>query len=553
MNRIFIDGQEFSDVGGLDELEVVYELDDETRTVNFNTTRTLFLSGDAYEYVNSFYFEDCSNWTEQLSVSIELDCCDLVLPFVLTYEGLERNTEECIIEARLVRNDEGTRCFRQLQNTIFWRENGQVDPGFLAYDNHPRVHYCVERFGLLNRMLFILRALISPLLAVGGIIDTIIDAISDLLGGDDVNIPSLETFDAFFSGCGHYNIAPLVRKIISYQTDKCGIDFKSSILNTAPYNRMVLYMAQYVEGYDDDEDGVLNPQQAANLTVLQLLNLLRPVFNADFRIKDETLYFERVDFFDDFSGETIDLTDYDVNYEFEPVQAYAFGRYEYSLDAFDFEGNKVASKYNDLVEWNFPPKDYQKGERSTVVEFSPASFLFDEAARQSVNNGGYRHEMDLFRSDNTPIFGNQGDRRGRQDMIVTNHTCSQLRLLVLEENYKWNDAVVINKPVGAVLENTQPFPIFDYNYPLYFDPEYPEEELYQRFHYIDNPRRRGFVFFRISEIQAPLTCALANAINENATDLLLETAIGRGKADRIIIDFGSGIVKFQNIRVKCSQ
>lgn len=559
MNRLFIDNIEFTEfVEGLDTLQVFFSLDETTRTVNYTSTSGLTIAGEAYDYVNAIFFQEC-DWDRKLNVIIETKACSTTYNFQLLYKGVKHNPD-CTIEMNLVNNDEDVRCFRDLESTIFWRKNNQLDQEFLDYDNHPRVHYCIERMGLINRLLAIVRVIIGPILAAGGIFEDIINFVGDIFGGKDIDLPSLDNFDSFFSGCGHYNVSPLVRKIFTYHLEKCGATLSSSILTQDPYNRLALYMGQYVEGYDDDTpvtEGKLSEDQAANITPVQLLQKLRPVFNADFRFKGGVLYFERIDYFDTFFGGTIDLTSYEFEYEYDEPELYAFGRFEYTNDSFDQEGNKLSRHYNDIIDWNNPPNDTQTGEYTNILEFSPASFLFDQAALQSKELGTFRVEMDQFRSG-VPSgliiqFGNKGDRRNKPDMIVTNHQVSQLRLLVLEENYNWRDASTIRRQVSIQGTGVAALPTYHYNYPLYFDELYPEKELYQRFHYLTDPRNRENVYYLIESIETPLECDSVGLIVENGIDLQLETSIGNGKAEEIIIDYGRLSITYNKIRIPCSQ
>lgn len=559
MNTITLNGQEFNEdeVGNLANIVIVYELDETTRTVGYSTTTPLTFQGDAYDLIFESLRSECSDWQDEIEVEVYIACINRTYEFKIIYEGVDFDQAACTCTTSLLRSDEDTQCMNDLANSIFWRRNKQLDPAFLAYPEggHPRVHYCLERFGIINRLLAIVRVVIGPILLAVNNIQTVVNFIGNLFGGDDI-FPdkALEAFDSYFSGCGHYHYAPLVREIFEFNLEKCGAKLTSSILTKPPYNRMGLFMARYEEGYDDDNlDTVPNAENLANLTILQLADDLTPVFNAQYRLKDKTFYFERKDYFDTFYFDEIDLTEYSVEYEFEKVENFAYGRYEYALDSIDQEGNKAANAYNDIVEWNQPRRDFLRGEKNTNPQFGTSTFLFDRVARKSAENGTYRHEMDFFRADNTPVFGNKGDRVGEFDMIMTNHTASELKLLVFEEGFERRNANTIKREVELYINLPDVFRVFDYNYPLYFDENYEEKELYQRFHYIDDPTKRETVYFIIPELSIPLTSDLAQRVDDNGIDINLQTSIGDGKARSIEVDFGNNAITFNNIRVRCSQ
>jgi thiol-disulfide isomerase/thioredoxin len=244
-------------------------------------------------------------------------------------------------------------------------------------------------------VLFFLRLGLYPILIILQAIDFLFDT----------DVPSLDNFDATVTGCGRfgsvsqvYHPSPYLRNIFEYHCGQCGIEFVSSILQTAPYSNTVLLQAQYQEGCHDCD---WIEDNGANLTPIQLLDLLKDVFNADYRIKNGKLYFEWKEFFKDNqllleNADTVyanGQAEEPPCYEYVEQRGHAYGRFEYANDSIDEAGNASAGLYNDIVEWNNPPRDIQRGEYSVRLEFSPARFMRDKEQKRIVF-----HDIDNFRA-----------------------------------------------------------------------------------------------------------------------------------------------------------
>jgi hypothetical protein len=95
---------------------------------------------------------------------------------------------------------------------------------------------------------------------------------------------------------------------------------------------------------------------------------------------------------------------------------------------------------------------------------------------------------------------------------------------------------------------------YDYNFPLYFDAEYDIPELYQSFHFINNPRadvKRDYYLVNGFEYAPDDFCAEVKKIHENFFDLYVMTEKGRAIPEEIEVNFQTETVTLQNLRISC--
>src|SRR5690606_33074892 len=247
----------------------------------------------ALEYLYGVFFEDPKNsMGERVSVNIYIECCGITDPikFYMDHSSVEEC--DCVISGTLIKDEDDSECRAILRDKIFWKDNGLLD-SVPFYD----VPYCNDETGF-TKILVIMYCILLPILAVLELIETIINAILDVIDflvfwkklKWEVDIPSLDNYVDLIHGCGRKHPSPLVVDILKYNANRCGLEFDSKMLQVGFFKNVLLMMAEYEEGCEDCkyiENNMLNK------TTIQLMNDLKPVWNADYRIIDGVLYFDQ--------------------------------------------------------------------------------------------------------------------------------------------------------------------------------------------------------------------------------------------------------------------
>lgn len=415
--------------------------------------------------------------------------------------------------------------------------------------------------------LFILLPILCPIFVflelIEGIIDTVIGIVNGIIPGDGPieweGIPSLDDVDEIILGCGKKHVAPLIREVMQFHTEECGLAFQSSILvNDQRYAHTAMLLAQNEKGRKFNEDVDWIDENRWNVSPLQILDKLAFVHNSDYRIKNGKLIYERKDFFlSDFADATLDLTALCADGTIERFEylitkgGKAYGKFEFSLDGIDEEGNRLLTLYNDIVDWNDPPKEHLTGDHRVQNEFGAARFMFDKATQEKDNFFDYDRRIDIMRSQNATgflcplIVSNPRNR----DLILGNNTAFNIKLLALEPNTSREDAKTVRRLRGS----SDGLQFYDYNYPYYYDANYPVEELYQNFHFIDDPNLSHGAYYEINgSVTILLTKQLAQDIIEHGTDIEIITHLGSGKGESFVIDRDKKEVTISGIKIPCS-
>jgi len=129
---------------------------------------------------------------------------------------------------------------------------------------------------------------------------------------------------------------------------------------------------------------------------------------------------------------------------------------------------------------------------------------------------------------------------------LSTHNSAELKLIVLESGYKLSDAKTIRRKIDRLRNKDY----YEYNYPMYFE-ETNKEGLYNKYHKRDDPRSTGFASYEITKIEKLNNCKDILIIEEYGINTDIVTDLGTGRADSIKIDYGTGLITFENIRVKC--
>lgn len=541
----------------VDAFSVAYSYDETTSTVIASASSDIQIRGELADRFREEFYGDCEGRQKRLPVDIIPTCTDELQGYELKANGIVWAPGACEATLTATRREGG--CFESLKDSVYWK--GGLSEAFESGEVQcPKVWYCVQMGPFLAAIVWSLRSILLPILGV-------LEAIENTLNffGLNINIPSLDDFDRILTGCGRYHNAPLIKDIIEYRIRECGLTFSSSILIDDPvYQNCSLFEAAIEKGTKYNENVNFNENNSNNLTIGQLLDGLSEAFNAEYRVINGVLYFERKDFYDNRRDKLLvnletaypDRANDPAEYVINTGVTWAYFRGEYQKDRLDTQGDRLLTRnYSDIVEWNDPPQpigeEWQKGEKSVKIPFAGVRCMFDNiTCDKDDGNDAIDRRLDRFRENRDQVFLNDGGSGRKRAVIMERHYCQANKVLVLEPGFDYDDAHVIRRK-STTFKGTQ---CYDYNYPMYMDAEYDIPELYQSFHYIDDPRQAPYLdYYAVTGFEyAPADfCATAKLVNENFADLYVDTALGRGYPDKVELDFDKCIVTIEKIRIPC--
>lgn len=282
--------------------------------------------------------------------------------------------------------------------------------------------------GIVIGVLSIINAAIKFINTLGGNIGTLDQKIDDLKKKMITFKDIKDIYAQFYiesAGCGREHPAPLVRDYITNVCKKCGVRADAA---TVP-----IFFSQYMNIYTS-EDKLLNrgaqqrfnphynacylnvpgergfrrydklsifkgvwknitdwwePGNAPQLTLDELLNELKQLYNAEWRVVNNTLYFQRKDFWHDnkyvfdFSENHPDrnLLLEGLCFEWNEVKQPASCRGMYTADGADVCGNDAMEYMNDLISFgdsNVNPN--MEGIMDKTIDFGATKFRLDGAS-----------------------------------------------------------------------------------------------------------------------------------------------------------------------------
>lgn len=424
---------------------------------------TLNFEGEAFRLLKAWLFDDVSAHLNAVEVKIyDTSCKRWYIDYNIKSSDISWcESEICSFDIVLKQKDEPMICFKRTMIADNWQGWYQKKPA--NGKKHPRFSYCNEARpnGMLIFQWWFAGVIMVPLLfvfiplalAINSIIFILqlIENVLNAIPGVNVsfNLPGYISFgditDSFgqyyveSAGCGREHPASLIRDYITNVCDKCGITVNAStapilfattltietsdrgiISEANPYYNACLFHAPVKRGLRrfrslgipfnaaDANDEYWIPDNDPLWTGDMLLDKIKGIFNAEWRIINGVLYFQRKDFYlndnyiFDFSAQGPDRSKILRGICYEPNEkkypAYITGLY--SLDGSDTKGNEAGGKngagqMSGIVSiGNVDDNPNFEGKLEKVVEFGATKFRLDGAstdyiydAMQVVTNG----------------------------------------------------------------------------------------------------------------------------------------------------------------------
>lgn len=561
MNRIYIDGIDYTDwVSGLDDLTESYSFDD-NNAIEIGQTSEIVMHGLGYNYWKSIFVDDtCNSINNEYEVRVRADC-GVDLFFILKAQGANFDFKACKVRMVFNAKDPRSEQLRILQKSYFHKKEegffNHVDS--LPGDHRPKLTY-VKELTWLNKIIGILYVfVVLPLIKVVNFIIGIINAIDDLIGTGRVDKIDDEALDDDVIGAGEFTPTYYISDIIEFWCNKAGLNFKSTIWKTDPYQNVVLWSQQIKKGIELEDCEVIHhdPVNAANIDTVELLNLLNPVFNSQWRIIGNDLFFERKDFYDTTRISVFDLSDQiaqnriigEVNIRFDNTDNCAQFKGDYLLDSIDTQGNRAITLYSEIKEYNenLQHKN-RKGKCEPIIEFGAARFTDD-----------------IYQNDFTSLIWNQsnlllykiGSQVFTHSLVLFNETAQLYKLIEIDQNpqaVRQRGKCKLRMPIKRQIKNPNRrgglfadiAGTWEYNYNLWFS------ELYKRFHYISDPD----LIQRYAEIpeitwQPQNFCEAVTFMRANMLNTKISSIFGDGNIGSFEINYKTCTIKLKEIKFKC--
>lgn len=545
---------------------------------------TLTFETYAYQLIKKWLVNDVSAPLNAVSVKIQDTSCKGIyedyqikaIDLRWCEEGDTNNL--CVFDVTVKQNEEPSACIERTLVADNWQ--GWFDPA--TTHKHPRFSYCNEQRpnGMMVMVWFITANIMGPTLlfmiplvialngifAIINVIVGVINTIVNIVGGKpikDVNWQAIPYIDPkgllnimanYFiesAGCGREHPAPLIRDYILNACQKCGVkvdEVTAPIFfarympiqpsSKAPYvSENLYYNACYLNA--PVKRGVrrfdtLSILASPNLwqfyipenkpldTLSEFLDRIKGVYNAEWRVVNNTLYFQRKDYFLDGSY----LLDFAANgadrqkllegicFEWDSIKYPIYCEGLYALDAADTCGNEALSQMNDIV--NFDPtgvnpmfegkliKTVQLGGTKFRLDGASVDYIYD-AFQITVNSSFLVPFVAGFMFD---VVGGAIRTYADYALLMSDETCTLPKILIWDGGSYTNAKAVRPFTAYPVVPTYPPMPVMNFKYnniPWY--QKHPPETKVRGSNLTLPPNQPGYYlvtdFFGVREIKQP--------------------------------------------------
>ena len=528
-------------VDGLEDISVTRAKKEKGgATTSYSNELTFY--DDGYNILKAELLDHPDGFNRVVYVKIYDECCSqVVFHGQIMGNAVDWCYPDCAITANIAEVDEALSCIQNTLLTVndFGRTYHQYRAG---QQIHYPIRYCVISRPIFNAALIslfgtILQFIVSALaliaiVATAGLLWKKIKKLRD-----DIN--------SQLGFCGNMHPSSYVIDYIKNVCQHCGLQFESSIFDAnSAYKDLMLISTFPQKGLDFTFNNVSLIYQNEPVETLETLfdDYLAPMFNADYKIVGNKLIFERKDYFQNISqwldaNQLLDqgrIIDGKICYSWIDQERWSYGDFKWSSDTIDLSSNDA--DWEDIVEWN--PPAY------------PAGQVYSAAQKKA-------KELQLLSGMATPVYYQQGysyiqdASQNKEALSMSQHSSAIYKFAIVRESDALNGRIM--GPVNFNAHNytdqfmhingTPNIPwINRINYPLWFregiDGLYGyQNNLYSRFHYIDNPRWPGALQFNF-EFTFEYKCdELLNFGFEKNISLYVANQYRNGIVDEIIINY----------------
>lgn len=500
--KILVEGEDYENIDNIQY--TVTALNSRSAGTQLSFSENITFVNDIVNILKDIFIFSEVSIESYVKIKVYDDCCgvDILLSdAVLTREDLQFCLEEdnkriCRITTDVRATDASARnyvCIRSslINKDITW-DNGDV----FKYQNHPSIPYCNNfRPAAIKVLLqFLVTITLITMYMTSFLIlwiDLMLQAVNfvlDLLGQDTIDLDSSRGGDQtlkqlinrlvntelvqLISGCGFWHYSPLIRSYIQNVCLQCGnLNFSSSILNDSQsdYYNLAMMGPTFRRGNAPvyDGNGNLNRKlvdrfwkfNVPNITGGELLDNLAAVFNAEWWVEDNTIYFEQqvinVEPILRTSNKNLDITS--ICLETEEDSTYSGIRVRFQSDGIDTVGNEALFQYSDIVPFYDDSDRYLEVKRKLRDEefkFGPTRFEGDgldedEWAIERLVEEFFFLVLKLY-----SIYGAISRPENKDVVLLEKDVTALPKLIILEDGYDRTSAKALRD--GG-----------DYNYPMW--------------------------------------------------------------------------------------
>jgi len=535
MATIKIDGIDFTNCSSIatDNFKNTISLNASDTSFQINASNEIQVIKEGFEYLASKYFVECSKGIIcEVEIKIESGCCRTYL-FSIEADGITYDPCNGVISFVLINRSQEHECYKYL-NTTYYYENGFKE----AY-THPKVPFCWE-FTIISYVVLAIYAALKPIL---GLLN-----FAALLGNNWQS-----RFENSILNCGRYHIGIRLLDVLEYHTNKCGLTLVSdSYMYKIPYMYSVILFGSTNNGFTINDVEDWNEGSQRDLTMTEILDLAADSHNLKWVVYKGQLILERADYFDQITSQLLDIDEEYRNgaskaaplYTYNQVDQCTSLKYAYRVDPLDAEGAKVASLYNGRKKY-VEEGNFLKEVCQPIVGFSPARGL--NSINRDFNLNSTRMSHGGFLGS---IFG-----WGTQDFIHelslgNGGMLANPKILIMPPELEQETGAINGSYMIRRQLTEEPF-LYDYNYPEYFSPDYPEVELWQCFFYVNNPNLSNNCF-DVADYELFISdCSKIDQIVDDYLNQVINTKFGLAKFRSVEIEHTTeGVkLKFNGIKI----
>lgn len=515
---ILIDGTDYtSSVRFPEGFSVTYAIDNSSKTVNVGISSGILFERESFEYLENKFFPTPFNpgaKDREAAITISEDCCNQSYDFIIRADATTYCPQECTIETQGFERSDDFIASGLLNGTYAeWQQEA-------GDDLQPSIRACTE-FGFVQAIFV---ALLAPVGATLGILIQLFN----LLGLDDA-ADQLEEIFQNATGCNKFIESVYVRDFLRKNCDAVGLQFVSSIFDGGVYRSAAWIDANESMVSDEtDLNGATlgactgNTRVFSELTIAGVLDVLARTFNGDYRIQNGVLRFERRDFFIQQTNVLVNVDDaYNEGlaenapcYTYTDQTKYANGLFRYEKDTLDGEGNASRlTYYYDRIEFNDPIDPNKAGTLDVVAPIGSPRFVGD----------GFGNYLDAFRPQGQILIDGQA------------WSSRTLPKIIIVRPRNQNDLFFCN--ALPVLRTNSVTGDLEFNFPMWFREDAEQPELYNNFWSIEDPRTTPNQPYQLEDFEFIATCEQIQAIRDNGIDIVVETRLGNGTPEEIVINY----------------
>ena len=509
----------------------------------------------------------CSSIDNEYKVQIYIHDCQKTLDYILKAQGCTFDIIGCKVKMNLNESNENESKVDILSKTYFWDTKEGYFEYALSIGRIPKMLQVKELTFLSKTILFLYFVIVYPIInfvikPIIAIINAIISFINTLGAGlDEIGFTFFDRIENDVIGAGEYTVVYYAKDILEFWCTKAGLTFKSSILQNAPYSDMAIFSQMFTHGIDIDrcQNVHVNEQNAPNYNALEILNLLKEVFNAEWEIIGNELIFERKDYFENTKVKLFNLEDeikkgnikeYEIGINADKNCARFIA--EFKSDSFDTQGNRAMPFYRTIQEYNegLIYKN-RKGDCSPKIAFGPVRFTedvhknsFNSWAWSQAHEGGW---LDV------------GSCKFTHSVVMSNDTAQNMKLIIVDNDQKSFRVCGGCKFQVAVKSQSKPGVTtnefgdniegdWEYNQPLWMS------TLYNKFHFIENPDLKNHRVVEIGTIiwTPDNFCESANLLDLHKLNTKIESInYNDGFIGDYKIDYEKCNIILNNLTFKC--